>query len=44
MDNCVYVTNKSSVMPRGKHMLQTAPDMAMATMCEYPSSQYYLPH
>ena len=38
MDNCVYVTNKSSVMPRGKHMLQTAPDMEMTTMCAYPSS------
>ena len=35
---------KNSVNPHGNHMFQTASGMAMATMCEYPSSKYALPH
>ena len=36
MANHVYVTYKNSVMPRGKHMFQTASDMAMEIMFSYP--------
>ena len=31
-------------MTHGKHVFHTASDMAMATMCEYLSSIYALPH
>ena len=37
MANCVFETHKNPVMPHGKHILNTASDMAMTTMCTYPS-------
>ena len=44
MDNHLFETYKSSVMPNGKNMIYTEYEMAMETMCEYPSSNYALPH
>ena len=31
-------------MPHGKHMFQISSDMAMETMCAYPSSNFAFPH
>ena len=31
-------------MPHGNHMFKISSDMAMTTMCAYPSSKYALPH
>ena len=39
-----YLRHIKTVMPHGKNMFQTAYDMAMSTMCAYPSSRYALPH
>ena len=44
MANPLLETYKSLVTPYGKHMFQTAYNMAMATMCAYPLSNYALPH
>ena len=44
MANCLFETYEIYVMPYGKHMFQIASDMANATMCAYPSSNYYLTH
>ena len=44
MVNRLFETYKNSVMPYGNHMFHTESDIAMATMCEYPSSKYELPH
>ena len=35
MDNSLFDTYKKYVIPHGKHMFQTAYDMAMSTMCAY---------
>ena len=35
---------KYSFMPHGKHTFQRESDMAMARMCEYPSSKYTFPY
>ena len=40
----VYSRHKNSVMTHGKHMFQTASDMATVTMCAYPSYIYESPH
>ena len=44
MANCLFDTYKNYVISYGKHMLKTEYDMAMKKMCEYPSSNYTLPH
>ena len=44
ISNHVFETCKNYVMPHGKHMFKTSYDMAMATMCIYPSSKYSFPH
>ena len=31
-------------MPLGKHIFKTSSDKDIATICEYPSSEYVLPH
>ena len=41
--NRLFETYKKSVMPHGHHIYATAADMAMATMCAYPTSQHVLP-
>ena len=42
--NRIFETYKNSIMPQGKHMLKTASDMDMTTMCAYPPSRNALPH
>ena len=32
------------MVPNGRHIYTTSSDMVMAKMCEYPPSQYILPH
>ena len=44
MPTHLFDTCKNSVIPHGNHMFQKSSDMAMATMCAYPSSKYALPH
>ena len=44
MVNLLFETYKNSVIPHGKHMFQTASDMAMTKICAYTSSSYSLPH
>ena len=44
MTNILFETYKNTVMTHDKHIFQTAYDMAMATMCAYPSSKYALSH
>ena len=44
MANRLFKTYKNYVIPHGKHIFKTASNMDMAKMCEYPSSEYALPH
>ena len=41
MANRIFETYKSSVMPHGRNMFKTEPDMAMSKMCTHPSSNMY---
>ena len=44
ISNCLFETYKKFVITPGKHMFQTSSEMTMSKMCEYPSSNYVLPH
>ena len=44
MANRLFEIYKHSVVPHCKHMFQTEYEMAMVTMCAYPSFNYALPH
>ena len=44
MSNHLFNTYENSVMSHGKHIFETAYDMAMVEMCEYPSSKYEISH
>ena len=44
MANHLFETYKHSVIPHVKHVFKTASDIAMATMCAYPSFKNSLPH
>ena len=44
MGNRLFEAHKITDMPHKNNMFQTDSDTTMVTMCEYPSSNYALPH
>ena len=44
MTSLIFETYNNAVVTHGQNIQKTAPDMAIATMCPFPSAQHTLTH